>query len=88
MRRVNFSVLARELFTSRAKTKKISRRFSGKHGRQSDHFWFVFPSSQVIGQNTGSMESYDAFRPCTLYYGYPNKATLPQNELTALSTGT
>ncbi|WP_394358450.1 DUF1661 domain-containing protein [Porphyromonas gulae] len=34
--------MARDFFTSRATAKKISRRFSGKHAPQSEHFRLVF----------------------------------------------
>nr|WP_230587974.1 MULTISPECIES: DUF1661 domain-containing protein [Porphyromonas] len=48
MWRVNFLVLVREVKKSRATAKKFSRRFSGKHAPQSEHFPFVFPRLSVV----------------------------------------
>ncbi|MCE8171923.1 DUF1661 domain-containing protein [Porphyromonas gingivalis] len=39
--------MVREVKNSHATTKKISRRFSGKHAPQSDHLRFVFPTKLI-----------------------------------------
>ncbi|WP_394331889.1 DUF1661 domain-containing protein [Porphyromonas gulae] len=65
--------MARDFFTSRATAKKISRRFSGKHAPQSEHFRLVFYTPALAPSLFSVRFSQNCSELWMLYIRFPRK---------------